>query len=53
VIRRALAALHAKLTAARLEPGHPHRYVPDLPWAGCWCGSTDRFAPVHGGRAGR
>jgi hypothetical protein len=47
------APVHAKLTAGRLEPGHPHRYAPDPPWPGCWCGSADQFAPVHGGRAGR
>jgi hypothetical protein len=53
MIRRLLAALHAKLTEGRLEPGMPHAYAPEHPWRGCWCGSTDEASLVHGGRAGR
>jgi hypothetical protein len=54
MIRRFLAALHAKLTAGRLEPDQPHPYAPDRSWPGsCWCTGTDQAALVHGGRAGR
>lgn len=50
---RHLLALVALITAGRLEPDHPHRYAPERPWAGCWCGDADEDALVHGGRAGR
>ena len=53
MILRLLAALVAAVTEGRMEPDMPHRYAPERPWAGCWCGSTDEDAPVHGGRAGR
>ena len=53
MIRRFLAALHAAVTEGRMEPGMPHRYATGGCWPGCWCGTADRFAPVHGGRTGR
>jgi len=52
MIRRLLAALHAKLTTGRILPDQPHPYAPDWPWPGCWCESTDKASLVHGGRAG-